>query len=259
MPLSLFATKAISALLLPPLNLILLCAAGLLLQRRYPRAGLALSVCALLGLAVISTPAGALLLAAPLEGSSAAGAVQDSRAQAIVVLGGGRTRNAPEYGGHDLPKSLTLVRLRYAAQLQRATGLPVLVSGGTPDGGAESEAFVMARSLREDFGVPVRWIEGGSDDTRQNAVLSADILKAAGVRRILLVTDAMHMPRAQTLFAQTGLDAIAAPVSVRSHGTLAATDFLPSGEGMYRAHYALHEWLGLAWNATKPYRGQPAR
>ncbi len=253
MHLSLIITKAVSALLLPPLNLILLCTIGLLLHSRRPRLGRAISAFALVTLAIISTPAGALLLAAPLEQrSSPPISAQHTGAQAIVVLGGGRIRNAPEYGGHDTPKPIPLVRLRYAAQLYRETGLPVLVSGGAPDGAPESEAAVMARSLREDFGVPVRWVEGGSDDTWQNAVLSANILRAAGVQRILLVTDAIHMPRAQTLFAQTGLDVVAAPASLRSHSPLRATDFLPSAEGMYRAHYALHEWIGLAWNAAKP-------
>lgn len=249
---SLIATKALSALLLPPLNLILLCAAGLVLRRRLPRTGLVLSVVALLVLAIISTPAGALLLTVPLENRSAPlTSARNTGAQAIVVLGGGRIRNAPEYGGRDIPRPIPLVRLRYAAQLQRETGLPVLVSGGAPDGAAESEAAVMARSLREDFAVPVRWIEGGSDDTQQNAALSAKILKAAGVHRILLVTDTMHMPRSQTLFTQAGLDVVAAPASLTGRRPLLPTDFMPSGEGMERAHYALHEWLGLAWSALR--------
>lgn len=253
MHLSLIITKAVSALLLPPLNLILLCAIGLLLHSRRPHLGRAISAFALVTLAIISTPAGALLLVAPLERrNSPLMSTQHTGAQAIIVLSSGRIRNVPEYGGHDTPKPIPLVRLRYAAQLYRETGLPVLVSGGAPDGAAESEAAVMARSLREDFGVPVRWVEGRSDDTRQNAVLSANILRAAGVQRILLVTDAIHMPRAQTLFAQTGLDVVAAPASLRSHNPLQATDFLPSDEGMSRAHYALHEWIGLAWNAVKP-------
>ncbi|HJV53342.1 MAG TPA: YdcF family protein [Noviherbaspirillum sp.] len=252
---SLIATKALSALLLPPLNLLLLCALGLLLRRRLPRLGVALSVLSLLLLALISTPAGALLLATPLENRSAAlTSAKNTGAQAIVVLGGGRIWHAPEYGGRDLPKPIPLLRLRYAAQLQRETGLPVLVSGGAPDGASESEAAVMARSLREDFAVPVRWIEGASDDTRQNAELSARLLRAAGVRRILLVTDSLHMPRAQTLFMQAGMDVVAAPASLLGRGPLLVTDFLPDGEGLNRAHYAMHEWLGIAWNGIKARR-----
>jgi len=55
--------------------------------------------------------------------------VQASSAQAIVVLGGGTRRNAPEYGGDTLG-ALTLERLRYGTVVARVTHLPMLLSGG---------------------------------------------------------------------------------------------------------------------------------
>lgn len=246
-----FLTKAVSALLLPPLNLVLLCALGLFLRRRWPRMGLTVAVLALSVLVVLSTPAGARLLLAPLESEGLSPAsVRDSGAQAIVVLGGGRIRNAVEYGGLDSPAPIPLARLRYAAALHRDTGLPLLVSGGSPDGSAESEAALLARSLREDFSVPVKWVESGSDDTAQNAALSARILKQAGANRILLVTDDIHMRRARLLFEQAGLDVAPAPATLFSR-ELVATDFLPSGEGLSRSHYAMHEWIGIAWSRLR--------
>ncbi len=48
-----------------------------------------------------------------------------------MVLGGGRYRDAPEYG-NDTVGEYTLVRLRYAAKLHRETGFPLLVTGGRP-------------------------------------------------------------------------------------------------------------------------------
>lgn len=45
----------------------------------------------------------------------------------------------------------------------------------------------------------------------ENARFSAAILAPLGVTRILLVTDAFHMPRARRAFAIAGLDPIAAP------------------------------------------------
>ena len=175
---SVLATNAIGALLLPPLNLILVGAAGLLLRR--PRLSLALGSGALALLVVLSTPAGALLLAAPLEKRTAV--LVPSRhadAQAIVVLGGGRISNAPEYQGQDIPTNQTLARLRYAARLQRQSGLPLLTTGGMPDGMGESEAEVMARVLREDFSTPVQWMEGRSNNTAESAQFSARLLKQA--------------------------------------------------------------------------------
>jgi uncharacterized SAM-binding protein YcdF (DUF218 family) len=241
-------TKVVSALLLLPTNLILLCIAGLLLRRAYPRIGMAVSLASLLLLAVLSSKAGALLLVAPLEQRApplAAGAADG--AQAIVILGGGRLENAPEYGDDDVPNYWTFARLRYGAKLERQTGLPILVSGGMPEGSKISEAVVMANSLRDDFATPVKWLEEASDDTEQNAKFSARILAQAGVKKIILVTDTLQMPRAQMMFAHTGLDVVIAPTVFFSRSRLTFLSFLPSGEGLRRSEYALHEWLGILW------------
>lgn len=249
---SIILTKALSAMILPPLNLILLCAAGILLRRRWPRFGAAVSIVALATLAVISTPAGALLFVTPLEKQNPPlASPRDAQAQAIVVLAGGRIMNALEFGGRDSPSVITLARMRYAAKLHRETGLPILTSGGTPDGRKESEAAIMARSLREDFMVPVRWIEGKSDNTSQNAALSAAMLAQAGVRRVLLVTDAIHMPRSREVFEKAGLDVVPAPTLFYSRAELTPLDFMPSGEGLRRSDYALHEWVGMVWYRWK--------
>jgi uncharacterized SAM-binding protein YcdF (DUF218 family) len=42
--------------------------------------------------------------------------------------------------------------------------------------------------LQDDFQVPVRWEEGRSADTWQNAEFSARILHQAGISRVYLVT-----------------------------------------------------------------------
>jgi uncharacterized SAM-binding protein YcdF (DUF218 family) len=248
MSVSWIVNNSIGALLLPPLNMIVLCALGLLLRRRWPRTGLILSATALSLLAVFSTRAGAWLLLTPLENlNTPLTAAADRGAQAIVVLGGGRVSNAPEYGAQDIPSYVTLARLRYAARLQRETSLPLLATGGMPDGAAESEAMLMARVLREDFAVPVQWLEQDSDNTAQSAQWSARLLRQHGIRKVLLVTDAMHMPRSQKIFTQYGLDVIPAPTIFFSRMRFTPIDFLPSGEGMRLSRYALHEWIGLGW------------
>jgi uncharacterized SAM-binding protein YcdF (DUF218 family) len=245
---SLIATNFISTLLLPPLNLILLCAAGLLVRRRYPRLGLTLGVAALAALAVFSTVAGARLFVSAIEDRvTPLVSVQNTGAQAIVVLGGGRLTNAPEYGNQDVPNYWTLARTRYAASLHRKTGLPVLVTGGAPTGGRESEAAIMARALLEDFGIPVKWLEEDSNTTADDAAMSAKILMPIGARRILLVTDAMHMPRSELIFARNGFDVVPAPTMFLSHDRTTPLSFLPGGEGLRRTSYAWHEGIGIIW------------
>ena len=247
---SLIASSIVRTLALPPLSLFLLVAVGWILHRRWPRLGRAVIILAMVVLFLLCTEIGASLLVRPLESLTTPLASSiDTRAQAIVVLAAGRLEHAPEYGGNDIPDYIALARLRYAAKLQHETGLPILVSGGNvlSSGDRKSKADAMADALREDFVTPVRWIEGASENTFENAQYSAKILRQDGVNRILLVTDAMHMPRAKMVFAQTGLDVVAAPTLFFGAGDIAALDFLPSAEGLRRSYYAIYEWIGLVW------------
>jgi uncharacterized SAM-binding protein YcdF (DUF218 family) len=239
-------TNLISALLLPPLNCILLCALGLILYRRHPRIGLTLSAGSLALLLIFSTVAGSHLLVQPLEARTNSLTTTNS-AQAIVLLGGGRLPDAPEYGGIDMPGHHSLARIQYAARLHRQTGLPVLITGGTPGGALEAEAVIMGRVLTEDFSVPVAWLETQSNTTAENAALTAKMLLPLGKSKILLVTTAMHMPRAKAVFERSGFAVVAAPTLFLGHGNLKPANFIPGGEGMQRSHAALHEWIGLLW------------
>lgn len=243
-------------LILPPANLFLTIAVGLLLWRRWPRAGRIVAGTGLAALTFLSSNAGADFFVRPLEDLTAPlEAPQRSGAQAIVVLAAGRVLHAPEYGGRDIPDYIALARVRYAAHLQRLTGLPVLASGGNGAANVDpaapdreyAKADAMADALRQDFGVPVRWIEPASRDTAENAAYSAVLLRRDGIKRILLVTDAMHMPRARAAFTRAGLDVVDAPTMFFSRQGLPLGAWVPSAEGMHRSWYAIYEWIGLAW------------
>ena len=105
----------------------------------------------------------------------------------------------------------------------------------------------MARVLREDFRTPVKWVEERSRDTAQNAQFSARILKAAGVRKVLLVTHAMHLPRAREAFIREGMEVVDAPTAFYARSPFSMMQLLPSANGLYRSFYATHEWVGLMW------------
>lgn len=237
--------KLVSALLLPPTGLLLTALAGLALRRRLPRLGALLAWTGLLALLALCLPYTAGRLSA-LAGEPPPLQPEDARsAQAIVILSGGALEYAPEYGAAS-PKPATLERLRYGARLARRFGLPVLVSGGAPAGGTP-EALVMKETLERDFGVAVRWSESASLDTAQNALYSSDILERAGVKRILLVTHAVHMRRAQAHFAAFGLDVVPAPTRLREpFGVDTVFDLLPSMESLYASYLACHELAGQA-------------
>ena len=90
--------------------------------------------------------------------------------------------------------AITLERVRYGARIARATDLPILVSGGAVRG-APPEALLMRNALVNEFAVPVRWMETRSRDTHENAVNSAEMLKADGVQRVILVGHSFDFPR----------------------------------------------------------------
>jgi uncharacterized SAM-binding protein YcdF (DUF218 family) len=242
-------------LILPPANLFLLIVIGLAIWRRWPRAGRIVAGSGLAALAFLSTNGGARLFVAPLENATAPlRAPERAGAQAIVVLAAGRLQHAPEYGGRDIPDYIALARVRYGAHLQRKTGLPLLVSGGGTRGAEAkaddadySYAQAMADALREDFGVPVKWVEGRSRDTFENANFSAALLRADGVKRILLVTDAMHMVRARAVFQRAGLEVVDAPTVFFSNQKVTLQSWVPSPEGMRRSWYAIYELIGNFW------------
>jgi uncharacterized SAM-binding protein YcdF (DUF218 family) len=251
---SVILVRAASVLLLPPANLVLLTAlGGLLFLAGRRRAGTATLALSLMLLTLLSMPAIGQWLVARLEADvPVLTQPRGTPAQAIVILGGSRRVNAREYGGSDQPGLYSLGRLRYGAWLHEQTGLPILVTGGSPERRPESEASLMARALKENFKVPVRWMEGASDNTEQNARLSAHLLKQAGITRVLLVSDAWHLPRAMRMFADQGLQPIAAPTNAlnadANEGLLA---WLPQAGTLTLSHLAMHEWIGLAWYSLR--------
>lgn len=193
-------------MMLPPFGTFLLLLLAFVLVRRRPRTGWGIAILAVLLHLGAAMPVFAEWIDGPPRPVDAHAARPD--AEAIVVLGGGRNLHAPEYGG-ETASYWSLERARYAAKLQRETGLPILVSGGRPgDRGVRTEADIIAGILRDEFGVPVRWTETESHDTRENARNTAALLQQHGVQRVLLVTHASHMDRALALFREAGVDAV---------------------------------------------------
>ena len=240
----------IALFLLPPLSLCLLGFAGFWLLKRRPRLGKSLIALSLTLLFALSTPLVANYLMSLLEQHVPVlqvGATQG--AEAIVILGGGVYHDAPEYGA-DVVNGTALERLQYGAYLQRQTGLPILVSGGSPEGGTP-EATMMRRSLEQEFLVPVRWAEMRSQDTAQNAQFSAVILKAEGITKVLLVSHAWHLPRARIEFEKHGLTPILAPTRFGyvpgGHSGAKIFNYLPQARALLKSHYAIHEGIGLLW------------
>lgn len=240
-----FLNSLSAALVLMVLAIVLL-----LLRRTRPALGVLLVATA--GLYLGATPAVSRWLAGWLEQQYPPPAMASTPAADVIIVLGGSTgpalppRQAPELNEH-------ADRLMHAADLYKAGKAPVvLVSGGNwldPSVGS-AEANDMADVLGR-FGVPVSamLLETASVDTRQNAVLSVDLMRQRHFRTALLVTSAVHMPRAMAAFRQAGIDPIASEtdfVSVSS-GDWPVLDWLPSAGALGDSEMALREIAGFIY------------
>lgn len=233
----------VKALVLPPTGLLLLALLGLALVSRRRRYGLAIACAGLAGLLALSIPMTAVLLTRSIEDSPPLDLQLARSAQALLILGGGTRRDAAEYGGDTLGRR-TLERVRYGARVARQTGLPVMVTGGSVYGG-ETEAKLMREALEGEFGVPVRWAEARSRTTHENAAFSAEILRSAGIDRIVIVAHGVDMARARAEFEYHGLQVIAAPTGIASRDFGGPIDYLPSMAGLAGSYDAVYEIIAL--------------
>lgn len=233
-------------LVLPPAFQILLVLLGLVLWRFQRGLALVCFVVSFSSLVLLSMPVVAtalhesLEIYPPLEQESLQ--QRDLSDTAIVILGGG-AKNGEEYNGEAV-KLDPLGRLRYGAKLYHATGLPVLVSGGTTPGFEFSEAELMAEVL-EEFGVESVMLERLSSNTWENAKYSADLLQRQGIKQVILVTQAAHLRRGVYCFEQFGFKVLPAPTMFSSsYGDM--RDYLPRADELQQSAAAIYEWLGLA-------------
>ena len=247
----LLLTKVLSQLAYPLLTALLLAmGAGVLLWRGRRRSGALLLSVALGWLWLWSTPAFSDWLRATLEQRyPPAPLAQLPTADAIVVLGGAMEAAAPP-ARLDPNLGAAVDRIWYAARLYRTGKAPrILVSGGQlPWSGVEQpESLVMAELLQE-WGVPAAAIlqESASRTTRENRDYSLPILQAHGIRRVLLVTSALHMPRALALFRTTDLEVIPAPTDFEIHAINNAhlLRWLPDAQTLADGSRAFKEYLG---------------
>jgi uncharacterized SAM-binding protein YcdF (DUF218 family) len=173
------------------------------------------------------------------------------KAQAIVVLGGSIA--FPNSHHKEIELMDASDRILKASRLYKAQKAPIiLMSGGNVDflgtSDVPPESQLMAE-LAVEFGVPkaVMLTETTSRNTYENAKNSWAVLQPKGIKQILLVTSAFHMPRSVAIYKKIGFTVIPATTDFRSGD--GAEDFLlailPSAEALNNSTLVLKEWVGL--------------
>lgn len=248
-----FVSKLLAPALSPIMIACELWAVAILTVRGRPRVARGAGIAGLLVLLLASNQFFSTLVAGYLESRN----LPDGplpHAQAIVVLSSDAEPATPPQPTIALD-SATANRLLYAAQLYHDGEAPtVILSGGRVPWlrslPPESQSMLEVMEL---LGVPKSAIvqESQSANTYENAVNVKAMLKDRHIDRILLVTSAMHMPRALALFKDQGIDAIAAPCDFLPftpqadwRGTIIG--LIPDPNSLNRTSMAVNEFLGIA-------------
>jgi uncharacterized SAM-binding protein YcdF (DUF218 family) len=220
-------------------------------QRRDPKRRLWPLLVPLAALALLSTPAVAHVVLLSLESSSSPLEQRPQEAEAIVVFAAGVY--PPE--GSRLRAELdedSVHRCLQAARLYRqGPNCLVVVSGGKvdPESAGPANAAVMG-DLLEQIGVKPSDLvrEESSRTTYENAVECAKLLNARGVRRVVLVVDAVDMFRAAGCLRKQGIEVVPAPCHFRATPFhLSVFSCLPSPGAARGVQRVWHEWLGITW------------
>lgn len=238
-------TKIITAMIMPPFNVLMLWLFALLcFGFKYKKLGYLSTFFGIAILYIFSIPYTSKTLNDSLITEDKL-TLQDYRsAQAIVLLGGG-IRDSKELFGKLTTNQIAVERVRYAAFLQKETQLPLLVTGSAANG--TSEAKIMADELAMFYQIPTKWLEEKAKTTKENALFSREMLEKEEIKRIVLVTNQWHMQRAKMLFEKQGFEVL--PASVGSGATpetygINLMYFIPQAGAMHSNTQALKEWIG---------------
>ena len=132
----------------------------------------------------------------------------------------------------------------------------LLISGG--NGKENEESFREAAWVKgelQTFGIPdsVIFIEDRSNNTQENAVNSKHLLDSLNLKPpFLLITSAIHIPRAALLFYKAGIPVDLFPCNYTAgRGSFSFWDLLPTISGLFSWDDYLKETVGCWWYKWK--------
>jgi uncharacterized SAM-binding protein YcdF (DUF218 family) len=200
---------------------------------------------------VLSAPISVRLLTRTLTGGFApVSADQVKDTQAIVLLSAGSLNFRSD--GLQLPvvAPTSAWRAMEAARVYHMAGSPlVIASGGAAgrDGTApESEALrlaLIALAVPPDRILP----ESASMNTREEAAIVSELLRARGLTRVVLVTSPLHMRRSMAVFARAGVHPVPAIAPMATDRRELGAGVIPSQAALFVGDAVVYEWAALGY------------
>lgn len=176
--------------------------------------------------------------------------LQDRQIDYIVVLGSAHVSDSRlpvtgQIGGASLSRLAEGVRL-----LNFFSGAKLVISGGIAYDPVPNADLV--KRVAESLGVRSERIitENRPRDTVQEAKYLAPLL---GGKTFILVTSALHMPRAIDIFRSSGMQPIAAPTDfiIKQHVIEPPEGNLPNIANFELSRRFIYEWIGTLWSKIK--------
>ena len=178
-------------------------------------------------------------LSADLEGST-------PERRAMIVLSAGIDPDELGTPAMERLSDAALDRCIGAARIYRTYGFGHVILSGRDPALAPAELVGGMADLMEALGVPREKIllETEALDTRENALFSARVVRDLQATRVVVVTSALHMPRAVRWFERAGLRVIPAPVRFDPPAPASLETLIPSATALARSRRVVHEVIG---------------
>lgn len=165
----------------------------------------------------------------------------------IMVLGSSHTSDPSLPANSQLARN-ALGRLAEGIRLHRLLPGSKLITSGWEGADTVPNALVLKRAA-ELLGISTEDIF--TLMTPVNTEDEALCYKSAFGKshKLIVITDAIHMPRAILWFRKAGLNPIAAPTNhlVKYSPNQKSFNFLPSADNIAKIESAMHEFIGIMW------------
>lgn len=247
-----FYVKWVLGNLLMPLPIVLLMAIFaliLFLRKKTKQASILLSF-SILALYLLSLAPVAFTLMRPLEYQYPT--FSNEEVSFIHVLGNGHIEDESLPITSQLTYTSTL-RVVEAVRIWRLNPQAYLLLSGYRGFGAKRSTADMHRELAISLGVPATRIRV-FDQPRDTEEEVLSIKPIVGTEKVAVVTTANHMRRTMGFYEAVGLQVVPAPTMHMSRNKplpFNMTQLYPAVQNLQMSTWAMHEWLGIAWQRLK--------
>lgn len=158
-------------------------------------------------------------------------------AEAAIVLGAAVARN--------IPTPVFRERILHAVNLQKQGRVKFLIFTGGVGGGDHISEASAAQALAISVGIPESaiFLEKHSRTTLENLRYAQMIMSQKRIRRVLIVSDPLHMRRAMTIANDLGIEASPSPTDTSRYRTWGTKAKFLMDETWHYSNYLIQKWI----------------